>query len=477
MSEKHTVLNLADAMSFIDRRWEESIVPELSHYISIPSKSPAFDPDWQKHGFMDQAVDLMVTWVNAQGIKGLQCDVVRLEGRTPVIYIEAPGSSDITILMYGHLDKQPEMTGWDDDLAPWKAVRKGHKLYGRGGADDGYAIFASLTAIKCLQEQNKPHARCVVIIEASEESGSPDLPYYVDHLEHRIGQPELVICLDSGTGNYDQLWSTTSLRGLVSGTLTVEMMKKGLHSGYASGVVADSLRVLRLLLDRIENVETGEVILPELCVDIPGQRVEQAQLAAELLKNKFTSAFSIVDGGRPISDDVADLMLNRTWRATLTVIGMDDIPAIKGAGNVLRPKTSAKLSIRIPPMCDAEKATLALKKVLETDPPYGAKVTFEASDYASGWNAPLLADWLRDVIEQASQEFYGKSAVYFGEGGSIPFMGMLGEKFPQAQFLITGVLGPNSNAHGPNEFLHVDYAKKLTGCVAYLLAKHFEERC
>lgn len=477
MSDKQGVLNLAEAEAFINHTWEESIVPELYHYIAIPSKSPAFDPDWQEHGFMDQAVALMSTWVKSQAIRGLQCGVVRLKGRTPLIYIEVPGSSSETVLMYGHLDKQPEMSGWDDDLAPWKPVRKGHKLYGRGGADDGYAIYASLTAIQCLQEQGKPHARCVIMIEASEESGSPDLPFYVDHLNDRIGQPDLVICLDSGTGNYEQLWSTTSLRGLVSGTLSVEIIKKGLHSGYASGVVPDSFRILRQLLERIENVTTGEILLPELRVDIPKQRIEQAELAADILKAKFTSAFSFVEGAQAMSDCPVELILNRTWRASLTVIGMDDMPSVNGAGNVLRPKTAAKLSVRLPPMCDAKRAALALKKILETDPPYGAKVSFESSDYASGWNAPLLAEWLRVATEEASQAFYGKSAVYFGEGGSIPFMGMLGEKFPKAQFLITGVLGPNSNAHGPNEFLHIDYAKKLTSCVAYVLASHFKERC
>lgn len=477
MSDKHAVLNVAEAAAFIDRRWEESIIPELSQYISIPNKSPAFDPDWQKHGYMDQAVDLMVKWASAQGLKGFQCEVVKLENRTPLIYIEVPGSSDVTVLMYGHLDKQPEMVGWDDDLAPWKAVRKEHKLYGRGGADDGYAIFASLTAIKCLQEQNKLHARCVVIIEACEESGSDDLPFYVEHLKNRIGQPELVICLDSGAGNYKQLWSTTSLRGVFKGILSVETIHQGLHSGYASGVVPESFRILRKVLSRIENVDTGDMLLPELHVDIPQQRVEQAKVMAELVKDKFTSAFSFIEGAQPVTHDVVELILNRTWRPAMVLIGADDVPTIKNGGNVLRPKTTVKLSFRLPPTCDAEQAALAVKRALEANPPYGAKVNFDICDCSNGWHAPLLADWLREVTEQASQQFYGQSAMYFGEGGTIPFMGMLGEKFPQAQFLIAGVLGPNSNAHGPNEFLHIEYAKKLTGCVAYLLASHFEERC
>ena len=469
--------NINQAKTFIENTWEESIVPELEKYIAIPNKSPAFDPDWQKNGYMDQAVDMMVEWTKAQAIQGLSVEVVRLAGRTPLIYIEVPGSSDVTVLMYGHLDKQPEMTGWDDDLAPWKPVRKEHKLYGRGGADDGYAIYASLTALKALQLQGQPHARCVIIIEASEESGSSDLPAYVEHLQDRIGQPDLVVCLDSGAGNYKQLWSTTSLRGLVNGTLSVEIIKKGLHSGYASGVVPGTFRIMRVLLDRIEDAYSGDIKLPELIVDIPQQRIDQAQVAADLLEGKFKNAFSFLDGSEPATNSVKELILNRTWRATMTLIGVGGVPALHDAGNVMRPKTEIKLSFRIPPTCDAAKAAKAIKETFEQESPYGAKVTFHVEDYANGWNAPALAPWLEKVTEEASQAFYNKAAIYFGEGGSIPFMGMLGEKFPQAQFIITGVLGPNSNAHGPNEFIHIEYAKKLTGCVSYVLAQHYKERC
>ena len=174
-----------------------------------------FDADWVAHGYMDQAVALMETWAKAQPIAGMTVEVVRLEGRTPLIYIDIPASGPETgedvVLLYGHLDKQPEMTGWDDDLGPWKPVLKGDRLYGRGGADDGYAIFGSLTAVMALQAQQLPHARCVVLIEACEESGSYDLPAYVDHLAARIGKPSLVVCLDSGCGNYEQLWCTCLL--------------------------------------------------------------------------------------------------------------------------------------------------------------------------------------------------------------------------------------------------------------------------
>ncbi|MCM2338825.1 MAG: M20/M25/M40 family metallo-hydrolase, partial [Lysobacter sp.] len=271
---------------FVSKKWDDEIVPQLVEYIRIPNKSPMFDEQWVEHGYMDQAVDLMANWANAQAIPGMQLEVVRLEGRTPLIFVEIPaangGSNDDCVLLYGHLDKQPEMTGWDEDLGPWKPVLKGDKLYGRGGADDGYAIFGSLAAIMALQDQKLPHSRCVILIEACEESGSYDLPAYVDHLSDRIGKPSLVVCLDSGCGNYDQLWCTTSLRGLTGGNLSVKVLNEGVHSGDASGVVPSSFRLLRQILSRIEDEKTGKILLDKLHAEVPAERLAQAKRAAEV---------------------------------------------------------------------------------------------------------------------------------------------------------------------------------------------------
>ena len=461
------------AAAFSDQVWEDSIVPELVEYIKIPNKSPHFDPQWAEHGHMDRAVAQIERWCRAQALAGLTVEVVRLEGRTPVIFMEVPGSGDDTVLLYGHLDKQPEMTGWAEGLGPWQPVRKGDKLYGRGGADDGYAAFASLTALRLLQEQGLPHARCVVLIEACEESGSYDLPFYIDHLADRIGDPSLVVCLDSGCGNYDQMWCTTSLRGLASGNLTVDVLTEGVHSGDASGVVPSSFRVLRTLLSRLEDETTGRVLPDALHAEIPRDRVEQAAQAAATLGDEIHSKFPFVDGVRPMRDELDELVLNRTWRPALSVTGADGLPALANAGNVLRPRTAVKVSLRLPPTVDPRRATALLKELFETDPPYGARVSFEPEQAGDGWNAPALAPWLAQSMDAASNAYFGRSAMYMGEGGSIPFMGMLGMKFPAAQFLITGVLGPHSNAHGPNEFLHIPTGKKLTCCVAQVIADHF----
>jgi acetylornithine deacetylase/succinyl-diaminopimelate desuccinylase-like protein len=458
---------------FVSDAWDGDIVPQLVEYIRIPNKSPMFDADWQKHGYMDAATDLLAGWAKKQPVAGMSVEVVRLEGRTPLIYIEVPGEGDDCVLLYGHLDKQPEMTGWADDLGPWKPVLKGDKLYGRGGADDGYALFGSLTAIRALKEQGLPHSRCVILIEACEESGSYDLPFYVDHLAERIGKPSLVVCLDSGCGNYDQLWCTTSLRGLAGGNLRISVLSEGVHSGDASGVVPSSFRILRQLISRLEDQATGRILIDSLHVEIPEARLQQAQRAAQVLGNDVFDKFPLLPGMVPMSEDLTELVLNRTWRPALSVTGVDGMPPLGNAGNVLRPHTAVKLSLRIPPMLNPKAASETLARVLTENPPYGAKVEFEVEKASTGWNAPALAPWLEHAIDHASQAYFGAPAMYMGEGGTIPFMGMLGEKFPGAQFMITGVLGPHSNAHGPNEFLHIPTGKRVTAVVAEVIAKHY----
>ena len=463
-------------MDFVSEKWDREIVPQLSTYIKIPNKSPMFDPQWRERGYMNEAMSLLETWVRDQPIDGMLVERITLPGRTPLLYIEIPGKGDETVLLYGHMDKQPEMVGWNVDLAPWTPVLAGDKLYGRGGADDGYATYASLTAIMALKDRGLDHARCVVLIEGCEESGSYDLPFYINYLADRIGTPSLVVCLDSGCGNYDQLWLTTSLRGLAGGTLRVRVLEEGVHSGDASGVVPSSFRVLRQLLDRIEDPATGRIKIDPLYVDIPGERIEQAREASQVLGTSVYDKFPFLPGMTPMAQDLSELVLNRTWRPTLSITGADGLPSLTDAGNVLRPHTSVKLSVRLPPTLDGERASRLLKEVLEKDPPYGARVEFEVEKSGTGWAAPATASWLRESVNEASRTYFGPRAAAMGEGGTIPFMNMLQERFPQAQFVVTGLLGPKSNAHGPNEFLHIPTGKKLTASMAKVIHEHYANR-
>lgn len=460
--------------TFVDRCWSDEIVPTLIEYITIPNKSPAFDSDWAAHGHMEAAVAMFERWARdkLRALPGATLDVVRLPQRTPLILIDVPGTGADTVLLYGHLDKQPEMAGWSDGYGPWTPKLDGDRLYGRGGADDGYAMFGALAALAALHDQGVPHAHCVIVIEACEESGSYDLPHYVTHLASRIGDPSLVVCLDSGCGNYDQLWLTTSLRGVVAGTLTIDVLTEGVHSGHASGIVPSSFRILRRLLSRLEDEDTGAIRPDALYVQIPAERVAQAKRAAAALGNEIHAEFPFVPGATPTDTDLAELMLNRSWRPQLAVTGVDGLPPPRDAGNVLLPFTAAKLSLRLPPTLDAGSALATVKRLLEADPPYGARVEFSGQTASPGWNAPALAPWLEASLARASQAAFGAPPAYIGEGGSIPFMAMLGERFPQAQFVVTGVLGPHSNAHGPNEFLHIPTGRKITEVIARVLADH-----
>ena len=460
--------------AYIDAFWDDRIVPTITEYIRIPNKSPAYDADWEANGHMEDALQLALRWVDAHPVQGMDVQVGRLPGRTPLIFIDVPatGSADGTILMYGHLDKQPEMVGWREDLGPWTPKYEDGRLYGRGGADDGYALFASVGALLALAEQGVARARVVLLIEFSEESGSPDLPAYVDHFKEQIGTPDLVVCLDSGAGNYEQMWSTTSLRGLIGGSLDVHVLTEGVHSGDASGVVPSSFRVARSLLSRLEDPATGRILPDALWADIPADRARQAAKAGESLGQGVHARFPWAGAMQPTDTDPAACVLNRTWRPALSVTGIDGVPSTGAAGNVLRPHTKLKLSLRLPPTVDATGAAAILTELFTQDVPYNAQVVCDFRDAATGWNAPPLASWLEETLDAASMTYYGKPCLHMGEGGSIPFMAMLNAKFPDAQFVVTGVLGPNSNAHGPNEFLHVPYGKKLTCCICHVLAVH-----
>ena len=482
MTGQNEPMNTEQLLRYIGGVWDDSIVPTLCEYIRIPNKSAHFDKEWEKHGHMDAAAELMRKWCEANALPGMKTEIVRLPGRTPLLYIDVPATGDSArsskdcVLMYGHMDKQPEFTGWNEGLGPWTPVIRNGRLYGRGGADDGYAVFGSLLALRALAQQNIPHARCVILIEGSEESGSPDLPAYIDALADRIGEPSLVVCLDAECGNYDQFWCTTSLRGNLTGTLRVDVLREGVHSGMASGIAASSMRIARSVLERVEDSSTGRIKLEALHANIPEDRLKQARAAAAALGTEVYRKLPLVDGMQPMDKDPAELLLNSTWRPTLSVTGVDGIPSLPNAGNVLRPYTAFKLSFRVPPGVDPERAGQAIKDTLERDPPYGAKVQFLADPGTGGWNAPSTAPWLEAAMSSASKSFFGRDAMYMGVGGTIPFMGMLSDKFPKTQFLVTGVLGPQSNAHGPNEFLEIETGKKVTACVAQVVAEHYKRK-
>jgi acetylornithine deacetylase/succinyl-diaminopimelate desuccinylase-like protein len=466
-------MDLEQLRATIATTWRGSIVERLTSYVRIPNKSPVFDPAWEANGHMNAAVELMADWCRSQRVPGARVEIRRLPGRTPVLLIDVPGELPGSVLLYGHLDKQPEFTGWLPGLGPWEPVIRDGKLYGRGAADDGYAVFSSLTAIAALKEQRVALPRCVLLIEASEESGSIDLPAHLEALGDAIGEPSLVVCLDAECGNYEQVWCTTSLRGNLVGLLHVRVLEEGVHSGMATGIAPTPFRIAEQLLARLESPINGTLLPDELSVPIPQDRRAQIAAAARVLGESVAGKLPWAPGVRAVSNDPIELLVNSTWKATLAVTGADGMPPTLSAGNVLLPSITLKLSLRLPPTCEPTRAARAVQAALEHNPPYGAQVRFEpAGSATAGWNAPAFAPWLEESITSASRRIYGREAVHVGCGGTIPFMGMLGERFPSTQFFITGVLGPHANAHGPNEFLHLEYAEKLTACVSLVLADH-----
>ena len=461
-------MNTKKLQNDLNQFWDDHIVPTLTEYIKIPNKSPAFDPEWEATGHMEKALNLAVEWTEKHRPEKSILHVKRLAGRTPLIMVEIPGERKGNILMYGHLDKQPEMEGWNEGLGPWDPVMLNEKLYGRGGADDGYALFASLGVVKALKDQSLPLPRIVILIEFCEESGSPDLPYYINEYADIIGNVDLVVCLDSGAGNYDQFWTTVSLRGMVACELRVDVLTEGVHSGSASGLVPSSFRVLKQLISRVEDEISGEIKIDAFHTNIPEHRIQEIEKMVSALGGK-TETFPWHKNMVASTEDPIEGTLRRTWKPSLSFVGMDGLPAVKDGGNVLRPYTTIKLSFRLPPNIDSQKAMAAAEKILLEKPPHNATISINWEEPANGWNAPKLSPWLDDAIQKASKTFYQKPALAMGEGGTIPFMAMLGDKFPNAQFAITGVLGPGSNAHGPNEFIHIPFAKKLSACIGYIL--------
>lgn len=472
------MLNKQTTLDFIDKFWSNDIIPALSDFIKIPCITKTLDQKWEENGHLLEAANLAKKWIEKQNLPGTKVQVLTMPGKTPFVFAEIPGtaSSSKTALLYGHLDKMPDVAGWDDGLSAWNPVIREGNLYGRGSVDDGYAIFIPIAALKTLQQQNIPYPRCVILLEASEECGSPDFDSHFKLLEKSIGTPDLIMINDTSGEDHKHLWLTNSLRGVVLGALRVETLTQGVHSGTGSGIAASTFRIARLLLSRIENEQTGEVLVKECYSDIPQERIEETQELAKILKDRVYKDVPFIDGVKPISEDITELLLNKNWRPTLSILGADGLPSVGEAGNVLRPMTTLKISLRLAPSANPDKVAAKVKEILERDPPYGAKVTYTLLAAYPGWDAPKSEPWFAQVLTSVSNSYFGNNPMYKGEGASIGIVQMLGEKYPKAQFVASGIMIPASNEHGPNESISLSAAKKYNCCIAEILATLAEQK-
>jgi len=453
---------------------ERDVLETLTAFGAIPSLSPEFDAEWAEHGYLEQAAQLLADWARSRKFASADVTIHRLPGRTPtlVVTVDSTAGEGGTVVLYGHLDKQPPLGDWSEGLNPFVPVRRDDRLYARGLSDDGYALFAALSAIEAMEAYGIPHGRCVVLIEASEESGSSDLEAYLDALATHHGDVELLICLDSGALTYDRLWVTTSLRGVVNVQVTVRVLDQGQHSGSVSGIVPSSFRVLRLLLDRVEDAETGDVLVEQMWAQIPPAHAKSAHDIAQEFGDVIASEIPVAEGVELMGKSAEERLLRRTWYPTLSVIGMGGIPSPDIAGNLLRPYTTAVLSFRLPPGVDVKRMGEVVEEIMTTDVPSHARVTFKINSWGDGWAAPELAPWLATALEQASVDGFGRPAGFAGEGGSIPFLASLAQRYPGVQFVATGVGGPHSNAHAIDEMLDLPMMVGVTNAVVTVLTAH-----
>ena len=402
---------------FVQKEWTENVIPSLMDFIRIPNVSPAFDDAWYTNGLQNQAFDLVTQWAEAQKIENCKIELFKEPERTPLLFMEIEAhNSDQTCMLYAHIDKQPPMGVWMEGLGPYEPAVKEGKLYGRGAVDDGYGFYCAITAIKAIKAQGLPCPRIVMTFEGCEESGSRDLPYYMDKLSERIGTPDLICCLDAGCGNFEQLWVTTSLRGNTNINLTVQMLEEGVHSGTSSGIAPSSFRICRELLSRLEDEKTGLVVPRDFYADVPSSRLEQVAAAAAILGDTVVRQFPFVEGGHPVAKEapIAEHILARTWRPALSVTGCDGLPPTAVAGNVMLPLTKLKLSMRLPPTLDAKQASQLLERILTADPPQGARITVEHQTAGNGWHAPLEAEWLGTAVHTASLTYFDRPCAHMG---------------------------------------------------------------
>ncbi|CAG9311573.1 unnamed protein product [Blepharisma stoltei] len=452
---------------------DSGVIPTLMDYIRIPSLSTAFDPNWETNGYMEQAQEVLLSYVRSLNIEGFTYEIVKEPGKPWLVFgeVQATAPDKGTILMYGHMDKQPHLSGWTVG-GPTDPVIVDGKLYGRGGGDDGYALPGAALCIKTLQSLGIPHGRIVIVAENEEESDSESLVYYINKLRDRIGSPELIVCLDSGIMNYQQFFITTSLRGVVNIDVTVKTILAGMHSGGTSGVLPSAYRIMQHIISRIEDERTGEILIPELHTEIKPSIYEGAAQIVKFMGPYIVGAFPLINGVKPMTDDLVQLLINRSWKPTLTVIGCEGLPPVADAGNVIQPHFTTRLSVRLPPGVSGKVATEALIREITRDPLYNAVVEVTPQSPSDGWAQNDLEPWLNEAVQEASNSVFHAPALNLWEGGSIPFMGYLGELFPSAQFVITGILHLESNPHSINENFSIEYLKKALSCVAYIIGKH-----
>jgi acetylornithine deacetylase/succinyl-diaminopimelate desuccinylase-like protein len=462
---------------YIEKQFTINVLPNLMNFIRIPNLSPLFDPNWNKNGLLLKAANLIVSYAKSLNIKNAEINLLQDSPYTPLIFIDIPASrqnDERTILFYAHYDKQPYGTGWDEDKSPTNPVIIDGHLYGRGSADDGYASFSILTAIKTCQEYNCPMPRICCIFEGAEESRDVDLKYYFNKLIPVLGQNIIAfIPLDAGCSDYNRLWMTNSLRGYFDFDVNIETLQQESHYGpEASGIIAENLFLVRKLYDGIIDSTNGEFKLEEFKVDqIPAIIEEQMQKEIEVVGEDYIKNIPLYDGVSPLKSDVRELMINNRWKPTCNILGMDNCPKMEDRGFGVNPSIKVHFSMRVPPLINKDKAIDALKIALTSSTFFGAKVSLGYYEFGEGTVLANMTNRTKNVLNKASLEFFGNEMIFNGGGGSIPFITYFQSFYPNTDIICSGILGTDSHEHGPNENLNIEACKKMICVLCYFLSE------
>lgn len=457
---------------FITNCWQTETLEGLKNFIRIPAKSKNFDPNWAKNGYLKQALEQAVQWGQRLFPEGT-FTILEAPGLTPTLFFDIPANQHVgqPVFFYGHLDKQPETQGWAEGLGPWEPVIREGRLYGRGSSDDGYSFYMALTAVYALKKHQQSYPRVVGLYETDEESGSQDLPHYLKQVAPLIGSPACLCILDLSCKDYQRLWHTQSLRGVVMFELHVKVLDRPVHSGVCSGLVPSSFAVMRALLDRLEDPLTGQIKLSAFHTTIPVEHEHAMTALANLLGDQLYQCFPYAQSTQPRTTDLVEAIKRMSWQPSLSILGQDGLPSLQNASALLRTHTALTLSFRIPPYVDSQKALQQAIDVLTHDVPCNAVVEIKNAKAEDGFDAPMGTPWLMQAMHDCSVEVFGHAPGQLFEGASIGTMKHFQQAFPNSPFLNTGVLGPLENAHAPNESIHLGYATQLTQCLARLLQK------
>lgn len=462
-----TVLNKT-----INEFWDQHGIPGLMDFIRIPSKSTDFDPNWESNGFLKQACESAALWLKGI-IPDARCELLTETGRTPCLFVEIPPTkgyeNSAAMAFYGHFDKLPETGEWQEGLGAWTPVLKNNCLYGRGSADDGYSFYLMGVCVAALKTLNHAHPRIIGIFETQEESGSKDLPYYLNLIHDRLGSVNAFFILDNSCSDYERLWTVSSLRGVIKGTLKVKVLSHGVHSGAYSGIVPDAYGIAQHLLSRVYDPLTSEVKIPSCLAKIPDTCQQQLQNVGNILGDQIWNRAPLLPGVSPISTQPDELLLQNTWKPALTITGISGIPVPENAGNIIHGDVALTLSMRVPPLIDLKQAVNDLNQLLTTDIPFGCEVSLTSISAEPGWASFHTDSKIQELLSKASECHFGKPLATTGQGGSIPIVNEFEKHLPNTALVVTGALGTDSNAHAPNEFLNMNYAKKLTAVIAQVI--------